>query len=402
MKPKIALLMGTLDSGGIEKAAVTLLRTLPIDKYDIHLILNVKKGIYLKQVPSYITVHELGLSSKYQQRLKLGDKRFLFQSLKKFDLKSILDLIKTGYYTIFKTNEQKQLYKIAQLSRAIKFPDIEFDLIFAYSNLDQLYHAVKVYKTRKIFAWLHTEIDCKREDIRYYRSLYEKCDRIFGVSNKVVQSFQLLFPELQKKLSLNKNIIDVNLIKELSNEYEVSRPNKEWWFLTVGRLQLQKGIDIIPDIAIRLKKAGINFKWSIIGEGPLKVLLKEKIIGNELEKEIEILGEKENPYPYFKLCDVYLQPSRYEGYCLTVAEARIFRKPIVATDFAGSREQLEGGKCGKIVEFGIDSFTTGILEIICDVNLREQYEKNLSIQKIDTTDSISELIDNISISLQNN
>ena len=38
--------------------------------------------------------------------------------------------------------------------------------------------------------------------------------------------------------------------------------------------------------------------------------------------------------------DIYLQPSRHEGYCITLAEAKLFDAPIVATDFTGAREQL--------------------------------------------------------------
>ena len=62
-----------------------------------------------------------------------------------------------------------------------------------------------------------------------------------------------------------------------------------------------------------------------------------------------LLGNQSNPYTYLKDCDLYVQPSRYEGYCTTTNEARMLSKPVITTDVSGSREQFVDGETGWIV-----------------------------------------------------
>lgn len=400
-KIKIALLMYSMDCGGIEKAAISILRTLPDNDYDIHLIVNKKQGAFLKYIPSNIKIRELEVSDIYTKRTTLGEKKWLLYNISKGNFKLFFSTAWSIAKSLFLGFEKKKLYKVSQLAKAIKFPTDSFDFVLAYSNTEQLYYAVNHYDTRHIITWLHREVDLKREDYRIYTPLYAKCTRIFGVSQKVVDSFKYHLPEFANRTFAYLNLIDAKLGIEMANRYTVDRPHKKWWLLTVARLTRQKGIDIIPEIALKLKESGIDFAWSIIGNGPMQTLLKEKAKKYGIEDELLIEGEIDNPYPYFKDCDIYLQPSRYEGYCITVAEARMFCKPIVATDFAGASEQLEDGKCGKIVRFGIDSFADGIIEVINNPELRKRYKDGLAKQKIDTTDTISVLTDFFKSTLKN-
>ena len=62
-----------------------------------------------------------------------------------------------------------------------------------------------------------------------------------------------------------------------------------------------------------------------------------------------LLEKKENPYPYIKACEVYIQPSRYEGKSVTVREAQMLGKPVVITNYATSKSQLEDKVDGVIV-----------------------------------------------------
>ena len=384
--------MYSMDCGGIEKAAVSILRALPKDVFDITLILDCKKGPFLNLVPKEVKVIELTTTEIYKLHTNMGDKKWLYYSLIHGYFKEFLLMAIYAIKSLFISFEQKKILRAKLLSKNISFSQEHFDYIFAYSNKEQLYYATNNYNADQCITWLHREIDLKREDIRYYLPLYKKCSKIYGVSQKVVDSFIKYCPSVGNITEVYYNLIDKKLGIELAEKYTLSHPNKAFWFLTVGRLTKQKGIDIIPNIALLLKNKGISFVWSIIGNGPLLINLKEKIRELELEDYIIVEGEKSNPYPYFKSCDVYLQPSRYEGYCITIAEARMFTKPIVATNFAGASEQLENGKAGKIVDFGIESFANGIIEVITNNNLQKQYTENLAKQQIDTTDTIATII----------
>lgn len=391
--------MATMDSGGIEKAAVSLLRALPQEMFDVHLILNQKKGVFLKLVPDWVRISELKKSEKYKKRVKLGDKKWLIYTISHFDFISAFKTLKHVVYSKCTTLDRSIISRIKQLSKEVTYSNEQYDYVLAYSNNEQLYQAVNYYRTKKVVTWLHRDILLEREYTPDYAFLYDKCHRIFGVSQKVVNDFIKCLPQMKNKTFLHYNIIDQKLGLELANEYKVKRRNEKWWLVTVGRLTEIKGMDIIPEVALKLKKNGIDFCWSIIGKGYLTPYLEKKIKEYNLEEEIILEGEKENPYPYYSSCDIYVQPSRTEGYCISLAEARMFYKPVVVTDFSGAREQLADGMYGKIVPFGADTLNEGIIELINNEELRTHYSECLSKQKIDTTDTINVLIDYFKASL---
>lgn len=64
---------------------------------------------------------------------------------------------------------------------------------------------------------------------------------------------------------------------------------------------------------------------------------------------LSCLGKNLNPYPYICRCDLYVQPSRYEGKCVSVKEAQMLRKPVVITNYATANSQVENGVDGIIV-----------------------------------------------------
>lgn len=392
-KIKIAMLMATMDSGGIEKAAVSILRALPKDEFDVHLILNQKKGVFLKLVPDWVMVSELDKSEKYKKRVQYGDKKWLVYSLLHFDIVSVFQTLRHAIYSKFTSLDRSIISRIKQLSKEVTYSGEKYDFVVAYSNNEQLYQAVNYYRSTHVVTWLHRDILLEREYTPDYAFLYEKCHRIFGVSQKVVEDFVRCLPQMADKTSLHYNIIDQKLGIELAKEINVDRPNKKWWLTTVGRLTEIKGMDVVPEVALKLKDAGVDFAWSIIGKGYLTPYLEKKIKEYGLEGNLILEGEKENPYPYYKGCDIYVQPSRTEGYCIALAEARMFYKPVVVTDFSGAREQLGDGEYGKIVPFGIDTLYEGIMQVIEDPELREHYRECLSRQKIDTTDTIDVLVD---------
>ena len=114
---------------------------------------------------------------------------------------------------------------------------------------------------------------------------------------------------------------------------------------SVGRFCEAKNFDNVPKIAKRITKKGIQIKWILIGFGTDEKIIRESIKETEMEETVFVLGKKENPYPYIKKCDIYVQPSRYEGKAVTVREAQILNKPVVITDFSTANSQLKDGRC---------------------------------------------------------
>ena len=136
--------------------------------------------------------------------------------------------------------------------------------------------------------------------------------------------------------------------------------------LSIGRYCTAKNFDNIPDICALLVSAGLNVKWYLIGFGRDEELIRQKIIEADMVEHVILLGKKGNPYPYIRACDLYVQPSRYEGKCVTVREAQMLGKPVVITRYATSSSQLEDGVDGMIVPMDNASCAAGIADLLRD------------------------------------
>lgn len=146
--------------------------------------------------------------------------------------------------------------------------------------------------------------------------------------------------------------------------------------LSIGRFSEAKNFDNVPEICQRIRKKGLDVKWYLIGYGGDEQLIRSKIREYGMEEYVIILGKKENPYPYIKACDVYIQPSRYEGKCVAVREAQMLAKPVIITNYATSASQLEAGVDGMIVPLDIEECANAISEIIQNKDLLKKLSEN--------------------------
>ena len=144
-----------------------------------------------------------------------------------------------------------------------------------------------------------------------------------------------------------------------------------------------KGFDLAVEAARVLFQQGKIFKWYFVGGGVDRQRIEQLIIDNNLSEVIEITGLQDNPYPYIKKCDIYVQPSRHEGFCITLAEALCFGNPIVATDFTGAKEQLKERENGFVVAMSAETIASGIekaLSVSKTAKVRE--DKNLDVRRL--------------------
>ena len=109
-----------------------------------------------------------------------------------------------------------------------------------------------------------------------------------------------------------------------------------------------------------------------------------------VQDDFVLLGEKENPYPYLLDCDIYVQPSDYESYCLALAEARAVCKPVVACDFSGAREQIRDGETGLVVGMDVPNLLNGIIRYLKEDCLRQNVIRNLRQEAPDFSQELRE------------
>jgi len=131
-----------------------------------------------------------------------------------------------------------------------------------------------------------------------------------------------------------------------------------------------------------------NIQWYIIGEGKERKSLEKLIHHNKLDSIFFLLGYKENPYPYMKSCDIYVQTSLFEGLGLTLIEASILQKPIVTTNFPTAHSIISHNKTGLICEMNSQSIAKSISNYIDNPQLKQKIVTNLKMMKNNDKESI--------------
>jgi glycosyltransferase involved in cell wall biosynthesis len=144
-------------------------------------------------------------------------------------------------------------------------------------------------------------------------------------------------------------------------------------------------------VLAKLKEEGYNVKWYCIGDGNARIEYEKLIKQYGVKNEYILLGTKPNPYPYMKQCDIYVQSSRHEGYCITLSEARCFTNPIISTNFTGANEQISHGQTGLVVGFDIQQMYHAIKQLLDDEKLRNKLRSNLTKETVDTTREMDKL-----------
>lgn len=149
---------------------------------------------------------------------------------------------------------------------------------------------------------------------------------------------------------INPNGIHPNLIKKRDKVYY----NENLRIVQVSRLQIsEKGQDIlIKAVKLLTDKGYNNISVDFIGDGSDMNLLKGLTKELNLDNKINFLGAKSQEYIFNHLCnyDLFVQPSRFEGFGLTVAEAMAAQLPVVVSGNQGPAEVIGYGEFGYIFE----------------------------------------------------
>lgn len=264
--------------------------------------------------------------------------------------------------------------------------DTEYDL--AISFLTPHYFVAEKVRAKKKIAWIHTDYSTLEIDTSSEEKMWGKYDYIASISDKCTEGFLKKFPSLENKIIRIDNIIlpsFINSQADLENIQFQLENDGGLNLLSVGRFCSAKNFDNVPEICRLIRQQGLDIKWYLIGYGGSEELIKNKIAEAGMQEYVIILGKKENPYPYMKACDLYVQPSRYEGKAVTVREAQILHKPVVITAFETSQSQLTDGFDGVIVPMDNEGCAAGLASVIRNKELQNRLIENT--KKTDYTNS---------------
>lgn len=372
---KILLFSHGMELGGAERALLGLMQNLDLTKYQVDLFLMRKEGELLKYIPQGI--HLLPGKEEYTclavpiSRVAGKKKWGIFKG-------RIIGKVKAACFVkchgLRPDNGVALEYSHKYTCRYMPaVSDTEYDL--AISFLTPHYFAAKKAKAKKRIAWIHTDYTSLEIDVNSERRMWSAYDRIVSVSEECSRGFAARFPNLADRLVCIGHILPVDFIKNQAVLFDAAKEMTEdgsFRILSVGRFCYAKNFDNVPDICKRIVEAGYRIRWYLIGFGPDEELIRQRIREAEMEEHVILLGKRENPYPYMRACDLYVQPSRYEGSCVCVYEARVLGKPVLITNYETAKSQLKDKVDGVIVPADNKGCAEGIISLIRNSKLRER------------------------------
>lgn len=392
-KPRVFITIHYMELGGAESSLIGLLKSIDYNKVDVDLFIHAHHGELMKLIPKEVNVlPEVKKYSVLEEPITICLKQGIFDV-------ALFRVLAKLRRKLFLRNHPKigtdddyffALYTTWLMPRIN--PSVEYDLAISFLTPHKI--VLEKVNAKKKVAWIHTDYHTLKVAQELVLPVWEQYDKIVSISKDVSAAFLNVFPLLTDKIVEVENIISSSDVKERATLIDVSEEMPPGFInlLSVGRYSYPKNYDNVPDIARRIVEAGYeNLRWYIIGYGGDEFLIRNKIKEAGMQDHVILLGKKENPYPYIKACDIYVQPSRYEGKSIVVREAQILCKPVVITNYTTAHSQINEGVDGVIVPMDNKGCSLGLITVLEDKELQERLKMYLCTHDYGNEDEVNKL-----------
>lgn len=364
----VLFVANSMNIGGVEKALLGVMNKYIEDNWDVSLALLKKDGGFLQYVPAQVKIYTIESFESVKPILHNPLIPQILESLKCLRLYKATRLSYSYLHQKFRRSSV-QLYRYV-LHNLPKFNQ-KYDLAVAFAGPDSFidYFVAHKVSAKEKWGWIHFDVSKFGIDNGIMKDAGKIYKRINVVSEEGKRIFDDKFPELSGKTKFCPNIVDEKFILASSKD-PLPTPllydsDDKKIILTVGRISREKGQYICLQAIKALSKERTDFCWWFVGDGYDMERCRRYVEDNKLEAFVKFMGAQTNPYPYMANCDIYVQPSLHEGYCITLAEAKLFNKKIISTDFTGAEEQLGGYKYPyRIVQASSDSILDAL---VCEI-----------------------------------
>ena len=340
-KLKVLFIAESLSVGGAEKALVSILKAIDYSKFDVTLLLISKSGGFVSETD-------------------------LIENLK---VKYIVEPNSNPFIYVFNLLKVKAIYKWLHAKAVGNYLCKGYDVVVAFCEgyLTRWIGASTV-PCRKI-AWVHTDMVQNDWPVKtgVFRNqeeevhAYANFDEVVAVSKVAAEGMKEKFGCATPTVIYN--ILDRDIIeksKDVCPDLRCAKLN----LVSVGRLEFVKGYDrLIDAMDILINNRHLDIHLVLVGDGSKRAELELLISKKGLTDNVTLVGMQSNPYPYVANADIFVCPSRQEGFNIAILEAMTLGKPVVATACAGPLEILDNGKYGLIVENDINGLVHGISQI---------------------------------------
>ncbi len=382
-RKKILFVTNTMGRAGAEKCLQALLELLDPSQYDLSVYSIINRGELYSDMPAYVHILNKNPCTKSvldRAGLAAIGRQILCSLLKKCSFITYIPyFLRVLFHQIrVKRLDFSKLFWMLLARNAQRF-DEEYDLAVAFIEGAATYYVANYVKARKKATYVHIDYLAAGYSPKLDRKYYDKFDRVFCVSDTVRKVFLTAYPEYGEKTFFFHNMVPRERILRLSKEGEGFTDGFDGLrILTVGRLHYQKAYDLAIPALAELRRRGHNVRWYVIGEGAEEDNLRALIRQNGVEDSFILLGTTPNPYPFIAGCDIYSQASRFEGWCIALAESLVLARPVLASRCAGNEEQVTDGETGVLIDLSTENIVEGMEKLITSPELREKFTRNLS------------------------
>lgn len=314
---KVVHIFWSLSFGGIETMMINIANAQALLNADVHIVLlnNLYEEELLRKIDKRVTVHLINR--------KAGSK---------------------GVSFIFRLN--RLLEKIA--------PDA------IHLHLSKFYKLIWSKKlSRATFVTLHAlpRGSVRRGDILLYLfpflSLKDTGNVVFiDQIPKVFAISEAVKDELLQKYGIDSTVVNNGIMTRNFKHRTSKKPTEPLSVIMISRLEHEKkGQDLLIRAATALQgKIHVTF----VGDGSSRTFLEQLATELKADQWINFLGSRTQAYIAEHLCDydLFVQPSRREGFGLTVAEAMASKVPVLVSNGQGPAEVTCGDKYGWLFENG--------------------------------------------------
>lgn len=387
-KKKVLFMINSMGVGGAEKSLSSLLNLFDYERYDVFLQMINRGGTFEKLLPNEVCIlpgipYFSFCSMPLIKQLLSGKLRYLKARLK---VRRELQKNSRSGNPLHAT----QAFWAGAKAALDELPD-EYDVAIAWGQGTPTHFVAEKVQAKKKIAWINADYEAVGHNKEFDKKIYQKYDYIVGVSDSLSDKLKEVFPEYSNKITTIYDINSSTLIWRMAQE-KANLPRLCGTVLvTVGRLVKLKGYDIAIEAAHILKEKGIDFTWMVCGDGPERSHLQELITRYGLVNDFILLGAKANPYPFMKAADIYVQTSRFEGYCLTLTEARILNRPCVTTNFDVVYDQMIDGDNGLVVDMRPEAVADGIIRLMKDHDLYAHIQQFQKMEKCGNEEEIEKV-----------
>ncbi len=385
MKKKLLIVSGGMGIGGIERSLLGLLSALDYEKYDVDLMLFDHSGEWMglidgrcKLLPEQSACAAMTLYIK--QAMIKSPLIALTRAVTRFAVARKYGFSDSTAFAFYSEYWRNCVHFMPRVKK-------EYDAAISFMWPHE-YTAKKV-KAKKKIAWIHTDYTVAEMNFKKDEKTWAVFDKIAGVSDDVCSAFKKVYPSLAEKLITVENVLSTDFVRNQAEAFDAQEMDKtKKRIVSVGRFCNQKGFDLVARTCRIMLDSGAEFKWYLIGYGGEEELIKSEIKKYGVEDTLIVLGKKSNPYPYIAACDIYAQPSRYEGKAVTVREAQILGKPVLITNFETAKSQLNDGFDGVICPMGSENVAEAVLKLLADEKKRKMLSENCLSGDYGNTDSV--------------